>query len=212
VAAVSRRLLTIVALVLAMAACNGDDKATELTFGTAPTGGESRPTTTLAPVSTPPITTAISPTTSTGPATTGVVPEGFGTVAGRVTAADGSTCDVCLWAAVTAADQSRGLMGVTDLGGADGMVFRYSSPVVTQFWMRDTVMPLSIAFFAADGSFVSATDMEPCLTGPADACARYAPTAPYVSAIEVPKGGLEALLMTDGSKLELLDAECTLSP
>ena len=39
-------------------------------------------------------------------------------------------------------------------------------------------MPLSIAFFAADGSFVSATDMEPCLTGPADACPRYAATGP----------------------------------
>ena len=110
---------------------------------------------------------------------------------------------MCLWAAVTAADQGRGLMGVTDLGGADGMVFRYSSPVATQFWMRDTVMPLSIAFFAADGSFVSATDMEPCLTGPADACARYAAAGPYVNAIEVPKGGLEALLMTPGSELEL---------
>ncbi len=103
-------------------------------------------------------------------------------------------------------------MGVTDLGGADGMVFRFASPVTTQFWMRDTVMPLSIAFYAPDGSFVSATDMEPCLTGPADACARYAAAAPYVNAIEVPKGGLEALLMTPGSRLELSEVDCPLSP
>ena len=101
-------------------------------------------------------------------------------------------------------------MGVTDLGGADGMVFQFGSPVVTQFWMRDTVMPLSIAFYAEDGSFVSATDMDPCLTGPADACARYAATGPYVNAIEVPQGGLEALLMTEGSHLELTSADCPL--
>ena len=71
-------------------------------------------------------------------------------------------------------------------------------------------MPLSIAFYAADGSFVSSTDMEPCLTGPADACARYAADGPYVNAIEVPKGGLEALLMTAGSQLELLEVDCPL--
>jgi uncharacterized membrane protein (UPF0127 family) len=101
-------------------------------------------------------------------------------------------------------------MGVTDLGGADGMVFRFASPVTTQFWMRDTVMPLSIAFYGADGSFVSAADMEPCLTGPADACARYGATGPYVNAIEVPEGGLPELLMTAGSHLDLSEVTCPL--
>jgi len=131
-------------------------------------------------------------------------------VAGRVTAADGATCDVCLWLAETAVEQSRGLMGVTDLGGADGMVFHYLSPVTSQFWMRDTPMPLSIAFFAADGSFVSSTDMEPCLTGPDADCARYAPGGPYVNAVEVAQGGLDALLMVEGSRLDLLDTPCPL--
>jgi uncharacterized protein len=138
-----------------------------------------------------------------------VRPSGFDTVAGRVTAADGSTCEVCLWAAGTIEQQTRGLMGVTDLGGADGMVFRYSAPVATQFWMRDTPMPLSIAFFA-DGAFVSSTDMVPCLTGPAAACARYAAAAPYTDAVEVPQGGLADLLMVPGSRLELLDTLCPL--
>jgi uncharacterized membrane protein (UPF0127 family) len=192
-----------VALVLAVAACSGDDDtAADLSSGPSQPAVETRPTTTL-PVSS-------TPTTAAAPTTTGVVPTGFGTVAGRVTTADGSTCDVCLWAASTAAEQARGLMGVTDLGGADGMVFRFASPVTTQFWMRDTVMPLSIAFYAADGSFVSASDMEPCLTGPDAACARYAATGPYANAIEVPKGGLEALLMTPGSRLELREIDCPL--
>jgi uncharacterized protein len=76
--------------------------------------------------------------------------------------------------------------------------------------MRDTVLPLSIAFYAEDGSFVSSADMDPCLTGSADACARYSATGPYVDAVEVPQGGLADLLMLPGSRLQLLDQPCPL--
>jgi len=218
VTAVSWRLLAAVGtLLIVVTACNDDDAiSTTVDAGPATTSDAVATTATVAaPTTTPdsgPTSASSSPTSPAAPTTTGVVPVGFGTVAGRVTGADGSTCDVCLWAASSGEDQTRGLMGVTDLGGADGMVFRYASPVATQFWMRDTVMPLSIAFYAADGSFVSSTDMDPCLTGAADACARYAATGPYVNAIEVPQGGLEALLMTPGSRLELLETPCPLTP
>ena len=86
-------------------------------------------------------------------------------------------------------ERARGLMGVTDLGGADGMVFVFGEPTQGAFWMRGTPTPLSIAFFAGDGSFVSATDMVPCLEGPASACALYGAAAPYTEAIEVFAGG-----------------------
>jgi len=208
VTAVSWRLQTAAVLLVALAACGDDDAADPLPAAAVATTAVPAAPSSAATTSAPAPTTSV--TTEAAPTTTGVVPTGFGTVAGRVTAADGSTCDVCLWAASTPAEEARGLMGVTDLGGADGMVFRFASPVTTQFWMRDTVMPLSIAFYAPDGTFVSATDMEPCLTGPADACARYAAAAPYVNAIEVPKGGLEALLMTEGSRLELSEITCPL--
>ena len=56
-------------------------------------------------------------------------------------------------------------MSVTSLGGADGMLFRFGAEQTASFWMKDTVLPLSIAFFADDGAFVSATDMEPCPPG-----------------------------------------------
>jgi len=83
------------------------------------------------------------------------------------------------------------------------MAFVYDEPSTGQFWMRDTPLPLSIAFFAADGRFVSAADMDPCLTGPAANCARYSARAPYVTAIEVPQGGLADLGIRRGSRLEL---------
>jgi uncharacterized membrane protein (UPF0127 family) len=151
--------------------------------------------------------------TSTVPPATvvGVVPTGFDTVAGRVTAADGSTCDVCLWAARTADQRARGLMGVTDLSGADGMVFRFGAETTSQFWMRDTPTPLSVAFFGADGMFVSSADMSPCVDGPATACSRYAAAGPYTDAVEVALGELPSLLMTPGARLEVFERPCPLA-
>jgi uncharacterized protein len=148
-------------------------------------------------------TTASAAASTTNTTKTPVQPEGFALAPAEVTGSDGEVCQLCLWVAETALQRQQGLMGVTDLGGADGMVFVYDGPASGQFWMRGTPMPLSIAFFAADGSFVSATHMEPCLTGPAAACPRYSAAGPYVAAIEVPQGGLPELGIGPGSRLVL---------
>ena len=116
-----------------------------------------------------------------------------------------------LWAAVTAEQRQQGLMGVTDLSGADGMIFRWDEPYTGQFWMRDTPTPLSIAFYAADGSFVSSADMTPCLDGPDADCARYPAAGPYTSAIEVAQGALPGILAGPGSSLDVLDTPCPLA-
>jgi uncharacterized membrane protein (UPF0127 family) len=166
----------------------------------------------VATVASPAATAATTPpptvAATTAPAP-GVAPLGFELVAGRVTAADGATCDVCLWLAATPDARRQGLTGVTDLSGADGMVFRWDAPTSGNFWMRDTPRPLSIAFFAADGTFVSAADMEPCLQPTPDAaCARYGAAGPYQYAVEVPLGALAELLIAPGSRLELLTGGC----
>ena len=97
-------------------------------------------------------------------------------------------------------------MQVTDLGGLDGMAFRYDSPHTTSFTMRNTVMPLSIAFFGADGAFLDAFDMEPCVAEP---CPSYPTPADFLVAIEVPQGGLPDLGIGAGSTLELLAEGCS---
>lgn len=132
-----------------------------------------------------------------------VLPEGFTSIEATVTLSDGTLCELCLWLADTAEERSRGLMAVTDLGGADGMAFVYEAPSQGRFWMRGTPMALSIAFFAADGSFVSTTEMEPCLAGPDDACPRYGADGAYTVAIELPAGEVVALGVTAGSRLDL---------
>jgi len=86
--------------------------------------------------------------------------------------------------------RSRGLMGVTDLGDLDGMVFIHPEPVTSQFWMKETVIPLDIAFFATDGTLLGVLTMEPCT---ADPCPTYGVEEPYQWAIEVPSGRFNEL-------------------
>jgi uncharacterized membrane protein (UPF0127 family) len=132
-----------------------------------------------------------------------VVPEGFTLVTIVVTDADGNEHVVCVWLADTAEKRRQGLMGVTDLGGADGMLFSYEQPANSNFWMFGTPMPLSIAFFDSGGSFVSSDDMTPCIDTPAADCRRYPAAAPYVHALEVPAGGLDRLGVGPGSRLDV---------
>lgn len=141
-----------------------------------------------------------------------MLPEGFELAPAEVTLPDGTVCELCLWVAESSAQRRRGLMGVTDLGPADGMVFVYAGPASGQFWMFGTPMPLSTAFFAADGGFVSSTDMEPCVTGPPAACPRYSAAGPYVAAIEVPQGGFAELGIGRGSRLALFTGDSCPEP
>ncbi len=149
-------------------------------------------------------------TTSTAPTTVpdgnaAVVPEGYESTTARVTKADGTTCEICVWLATTSSERARGLMGVTDLGAADAMTFVYPEAHTGSFWMKDTVMPLSIAFYAPDGGYLDAFDMEPCVTAQ---CVSYPTPADFLIAVEVPQGALADLGMTSGSTLTLLDLPC----
>jgi uncharacterized membrane protein (UPF0127 family) len=85
--------------------------------------------------------------------------------------------------------RARGLMGVMELGGVDGMLFRWPSDVESGFWMKDTLIPLDIGFFAADGSLLQVLAMEPCDSDP---CPVYRPEVGYRFALEVPSGRVVA--------------------
>ena len=134
-----------------------------------------------------------------------VRPEGFETRQARSTLPDGTICEFCVWLADTADLRSRGLMFVTDLGPAQAMAFRYPDPHTGTFWMKDTVLALSIAFYAPDGGFLSSLDMEPCTT---DECTSYRTATDFEIAVEVPQGELAELGLVEGSTFELLDLPC----
>lgn len=150
------------------------------------------------------------------PSVEGVQPDGFTTITARITDADGEVCEVCVWLADTAEERRRGLMGVTDLGDAEGMVFRFDEPVANSFFMLNTPTPLSIAWFAPSGDFAATTDMEPCLEVPDGGCPLYNLGVQYELALEVFQGGLADLGVGPGASLELLDGteadRCPASP
>jgi uncharacterized membrane protein (UPF0127 family) len=131
-------------------------------------------------------------------------PEGFRTVTVTVTRPDGSTEEWCLWLADDPELRAKGLMFVTDpdLGGAPGILFWYPEDTRGDFWMRNTLLPLSIAWYDGAGGLVSSTDMAPCPDGGTD-CPHYASAGPYRYAIEVPQGELDDLGLIDGSTIAL---------
>ena len=130
-----------------------------------------------------------------------VVPVGFDLDEVTITTPDGEARTLSVWIAESAEDRRRGLMEVTDLGDADGMLFVFESEGLHRFYMWRTPMPLDIAFLASDGTFVARAAMEPCLEPTAASCARYAPNVPYRLALEVPAGTLDDLGIGPGARL-----------
>lgn len=63
--------------------------------------------------------------------------------------------------AVKPNERAQGLMGRPNLPEMRGMLFVFDRPGVQCFWMRNTLIPLSIAFLRDDGSIVNIEDMQP---------------------------------------------------
>lgn len=61
----------------------------------------------------------------------------------------------------TAATRATGLMGRESLGPNEGMLFVFENSGVHCFWMRNTPLPLSIAFIDDDGRIVDIARMAP---------------------------------------------------
>lgn len=123
----------------------------------------------------------------------------FGEIAYRINKTAQQTR--CALLAQTDQQRAQGLMNRTDLSGYDGMLFVFQADTSASFYMKDTPMPLSIAWFDSVGRFVSSTDMEPCLGRPD--CPLYSATGPYRYALEVEKGGLPALGIAPGAVMSV---------
>ena len=76
-------------------------------------------------------------------------------------------------------------MGRTELGADEGMLFAFPEPSTGAFWMKDTLIPLSIAFWGEDGRIHTILEMTPC---EADPCETYPAADPYTYALEMNAG------------------------
>lgn len=79
----------------------------------------------------------------------------------------------------------HGLMEVEELPPGTGMLFVFGEDHEGAFWMKDTLVPLDIAFIGSDGTVLAILQMEPCDEEP---CTLYDPEVSYRYALEVPLG------------------------
>ncbi len=63
--------------------------------------------------------------------------------------------------AATAEEREIGLMFRTSMPVSDGMLFVFDRPGQQCFWMKNTLIPLSVAFVADDGSVANIDEMKP---------------------------------------------------
>jgi uncharacterized protein len=112
----------------------------------------------------------------------------------------GGDLDLSVEVADDEEERARGLMFRRSLAADGGMVFLYSEPIEGSFWMKNTLIPLSIAFFDAEGSILRILDMAPCREDP---CPLYTPGVAFIGALEVNRGAFERLGVREGDRIEL---------
>jgi hypothetical protein len=99
--------------------------------------------------------------------------------------------------AKTSAERAVGLMNRSSLGADAGMLFVFPADTQASFWMKDTLVALSIAFVRADGTIVHIEDMQPQTES------NHYSTEPYRYAIEANQGWFASHDVVVGEKAEI---------
>ena len=97
----------------------------------------------------------------------------------------------------TETERERGLMYRTVLADGKGMLFVFDKDDKLAFWMKNTKLPLSLAYISSDGTIRQIVDLEPFSLASVEAerSVRYA--------LEVPRGWFERAGVKVGDKVEL---------
>lgn len=91
--------------------------------------------------------------------------------------------------------RAKGLMHRKELPGNEGMLFVFERSDQHCFWMRNTPLPLSIAFIADDGEIVNLADMAPFSED------SHCPARPVRYALEMAQGWFGKKGVKAGSKI-----------
>ena len=97
----------------------------------------------------------------------------------------------------TPEERAEGLMFRSSLPADRGMLFVFPEPQPLAFWMKNTAIPLSIAYIARDGTILEIHDMEPY------SLESVASRQPALYALEVNQGTFERLGIEPGDRLRL---------
>jgi uncharacterized protein len=96
--------------------------------------------------------------------------------------------------------RDKGLMFVEKLPKNEGMLFVFSAETYGGFWMKNTLIPLSVAFLDSDRKILKILDMAPCKE---EICPTYDPEISYHFALEVNRGWFEKNQIKAGDFVKL---------
>jgi hypothetical protein len=102
--------------------------------------------------------------------------------------------------ASTPAQLRQGLKGRRSLPRDAGMAFLFAGDTRGTFWMKDTLIPLSVAFWDRRGRIVRILDMAPCRRDP---CAVYDPKLAFRGALEVNRGAFRRWGIRPGARVSI---------
>lgn len=125
-----------------------------------------------------------------------------------VVSGDDGAQEACVWVADTPETKSMGMMGASTMGNADAMAFISDEPTTGRFWMWNTLIDLSIAFYDRGGAYLDAFDMTVCAASDSTECTRYDTPIGYSVAIEALRGDLARLGLVQGSTVEVTEQQC----
>ena len=96
----------------------------------------------------------------------------------------------------TPEERSTGLMFRTAMGTNEGMLFTFEQAGQQCFWMKNTLLPLSAAFIADDGTVVNIVDMAP------QTLDSHCSTRPVRFVLEMNQGWFAKRGIQSGSRLQ----------
>lgn len=99
--------------------------------------------------------------------------------------------------------QAQGLMFRKELPEGHGMLFIYPTTDRKWFWMKNTLIPLSLGFFNEERALIQIVDMDP--PKPNQPLIRYPSKNAIRYALEVPQGWFEQHGIELGAKFSFLD-------
>ncbi len=115
-----------------------------------------------------------------------------------ITTAAGTKVVLQVEIARTRAERQRGLMYRRSLAPKAGMVFAYPADTRGGFWMKNTLIPLDIAYYDRRGRIVRTLTMTPCRRDP---CRVYDPGVAYRAALEVNAGSFRRWKVRVGDRI-----------
>jgi len=107
------------------------------------------------------------------------------------------TVELKVEVARTELERNRGLMFRKSLKPGNGMLFDFDADQKVSFWMRNTTLPLSVAYIGSDGTMYQILDLVPLSEEPRPS------TRSVRYALEVPQGWFSQVGLKEGDRFEI---------